>query len=366
MLSWFKRGEPTSCRVQFGEDGPVLEVQRDDILLAAALERGIAYPHNCRVGTCGQCRTQVLSGKVAPMMDFALSPLTAQELRTGFVLACQSRVRSDLVIAIPAQAPQRYAGHVLTAQRLKGDVLALTLELERPLVFEAGQYADLSMDDSTMARSYSFCHEPAPGGDWKVSFLVRRIPGGAFSDPLWARASPGMAMTVSGPHGTMGATGAVDMHAHAICIAGGTGLAPVASIVRDRLSRSGSAHFLVLLGIRHAQDHFATDILRALEALSPGRVQTRVIVSDEPAGSNWSGDRGLVTDLLTPELIGSVQARTAFICGAALMVQACRERLLHQGWRGSDIHTDSFVPSGAASTAATATATATITTGDRR
>lgn len=343
MFSWFKREKPAPCRVRFGESGSSIELRRDEILLAAALERGMPYPHNCRVGTCGQCKTRVISGQVKPMMDFALSPLTAQELRDGYVLACQSKVRSDLVISVPMASSERWAGHIVTAQRLPGDVLALTLELDRPLVFEAGQYANLSMDGDTLARSYSFCHEPVAGGNRLVSFLIRRIPGGAFSDRLWARAEPGMGMTLSGPHGAMGAA---DLGAPAVCVAGGTGLAPVVSIVRDRLHKSASARFLVLLGIRRAEDNFAREILQGLEAFSPGRVQTRVIVSDEPEGSPWTGDRGLVTDLLTPDVIATVQARAAFVCGAAPMVQACRERLRQQGWNDSDIHTDSFVPSG--------------------
>lgn len=343
MLSWFKRTKPSLCRVQFGEGGQSIEMQRDEILLAAALERDIPYPHNCRVGTCGQCKTRVISGQVKPMMDFALSPLTAQELRDGYVLACQSKVRSNLVISVPVERSERWTGQIVTAQRLPGDVLALTLELDRPLVFEAGQYANLSMVGDTLVRSYSFCHEPLAGGNRLVSFLIRRIPGGAFSDRLWARAEPGMGMTLSGPHGAMGAA---DVNTHAVCVAGGTGLAPVVSIVRDRLQKSASARFLVLLGIRRAEDHFAREILQGLESLSLGRVQTRVIVSDETEGSPWTGDRGLVTDLLTPDLIATVQARAAFVCGAAPMVQACRERLHHQGWNDCDIYTDSFVPSG--------------------
>lgn len=343
MLSWFKREKHAPCQVQFGEGGKTMELQHDEVLLAAALERGIAYPHNCRVGTCGQCKTRVISGKVNPMMDFALSPLSAQELQAGYVLACQSKVRSDLVIAVSIDHAERYGAHIVTAERLAGDVLALTLALQRPLHFEAGQYANLSMDGSPLARSYSFCDAPVASGNQTLSFLIRRIPGGAFSDRLWACAEPGLGMSLTGPFGAMGAA---QPDADAICVAGGTGLAPVLSIVRDRLARSSSARFLVLLGIRRAEDHFAKDMLHALEAQSGGRVRTQVVVSDEPDASAWAGPRGLVTDLLTPEALASVQASTAYVCGAAPMVQACRKQLQSLGWSDSDIHTDSFVPNG--------------------
>jgi ferredoxin-NADP reductase len=343
MFSWFKSRKAEPCRVHINNAGLVISVQHDETLLAAALAQGIPYPHNCRVGTCGQCKTQVISGKIKPLVDFDLSPLTAEELRSGFVLACQSKVRSDLHIAVRTDIAERRSGQIVLVQRLSGDVLALQLELDKALQFEAGQYANLSMQDSALARSYSFSQAPSAGGSRLASFLIRRIPGGAFSDHLWQTAELGMPMNLIGPYGSMGAA---DVDANAVFVAGGTGLAPVLSIVRDRLGKSASARFLILLGVRRQEDHFARDILQELTDVSAGRVQTRVVLSDEPSASSWRGDRGLVTDLLTPELMAAANPTTVFVCGAASMVQACRVQLQRLGCSDKDIHTDTFLPSG--------------------
>jgi Na+-transporting NADH:ubiquinone oxidoreductase subunit NqrF len=343
MFSIFKQKKADPCRVDINNGELVINVQQDETLLAAALRHGVPYPHNCRVGTCGQCKTKLVSGKIKPLMDFALSPLTAEELRSGYVLACQSKVRSNLYISIHTDHAESRAGKIVLAQQLPGDVLSLSIELDQALEFEAGQYANLSMQDSDLARSYSFSQEPLPGGNRLVSFLIRRIPGGAFSDHLWHNAKPGMFMSLIGPYGSMGAA---DIDANVICVAGGTGLAPVLSIVRDRLLKSTSARFLILLGVRHQGDYFADEIFKELERLASGRVQTRVILSDEPSESDWKGDRGLVTSLITKELLEEVQASTAIVCGAAPMVKASQEELRRLGVSDKDIHTDAFVPSG--------------------
>jgi xylene monooxygenase electron transfer component len=361
MFSWFKRRPASAgpglpgraddgrCELRIQGSGEVLRVPRDGFLLASAIEQGLAYPHNCRVGTCGQCKTRLVSGQIKPMMDFALSPLTADELRQGYVLACQSKVRSDLVIAVAlgAAAPPVVTRQatVLSAERLAGDVLSLRLALAEPLVFAAGQFADLAIADSGVRRSYSFCDRPEPGGNGEVSFLIKRLPGGQLSERLFALARAGLAMQL---HGPFGALGTADADAHALCVAGGTGLAPMLSILRDRLRRSGQARYTLIFGVRSLQDHFAQALLDQLVHEARGRLQVQVVLADEPAGSAWPGARGLVTTLITPAAVQALPARAAFLCGAAGMVDAARRQLLSLGLPPEAIHADGFSPSGAA------------------
>ena len=94
------RAEPTPsgyCRITV-QGGESFTIKKNELLLLAALEQGVDYPHNCRVGTCGSCKTQLVEGRISPMVDFALSPLTNAQLQDGYVLACQAKVRGDLTI----------------------------------------------------------------------------------------------------------------------------------------------------------------------------------------------------------------------------------------------------------------------------
>jgi toluene methyl-monooxygenase electron transfer component len=364
MLAWFKRkpADDGLCRVRVQGTGQTFTVPRDTFLLGGALAQGLAYPHNCRVGTCGECRTRLVEGKVKPMIDFALSPLTADELKAGCILACQSKVRGDLVIDVelgarPAPAVVTRQATVAQADVLPGDVLSLRLALDAPLHFEAGQYADLSIAGSdavrSCSRSYSFCDTPAAGGLREVSFLVKRLPGGRFSERLFSLARPGLAMQLQGPFGQMGVA---DADAHAVCVAGGTGLAPMLSILGDRLARSQRARYTLLVGLRSQRDHFAGQLLDALMQRAGGRIDVRVVLSDEPAGSPWPGARGLVTEVLAEALAEAAAqgrpATAAFLCGGEAMVHAARARLIELGLAAEAIHADAFAPSGAAAKAA--------------
>ena len=68
-------------------------------LLKVALENGINWPHNCRVGSCGTCRCKLVSGQIKPLNDFSYV-LTGEELDDGYILACQTMLRSDIEVEV--------------------------------------------------------------------------------------------------------------------------------------------------------------------------------------------------------------------------------------------------------------------------
>jgi ring-1,2-phenylacetyl-CoA epoxidase subunit PaaE len=63
----------------------------DETVLDAAARAGLDLPFSCRAGVCSTCRTKVIRGEVAMAQNYALEDW---ELEQGYVLACQSRVRS--------------------------------------------------------------------------------------------------------------------------------------------------------------------------------------------------------------------------------------------------------------------------------
>lgn len=85
--------------------------------------------------------------------------------------------------------------------------------------------------------------------------------------------------------------------------------------------------------------------LEALQRLYPTRLRVLRILSHEPADSNWSGLRGLVTAALDDALGVDYRAVSAFVCGSLPMVEAVERVLLRQGVPASRIHADKFLPS---------------------
>lgn len=346
------RGE--LCRITVrGKDGSeeVFDIRRNDLLLKAALEQGIDYPHNCRVGVCGQCKTRLLSGRVSPMVDLALSPLKNEEIEAGYVLACQAKVRGSLVVEAKlghhALLPVKtVSSRVVRWQRLPGDVIDLRLALDEPVHFNAGQYCTIAESGSFTRRSYSYYDVPPRDGGApanEVGFLVKKLPGGRFSEWLFEKDRSGTKFWVEGPFGIMGVD---DPDRDGLCVAGGTGLAPILSIVGDRLRKSSIARFTIVFGVRTAQDVFANDRLAQLLATYPDRVRLLTILSHEPAGSAWTGARGLVTAALTRELDVDFRDVAAFLCGNLAMVEAVEKQLIDLGVQPDRIHADKFVPSG--------------------
>jgi ferredoxin len=91
-----------SVRVR-GADA-TLDVGPDDTILEAALDAGINYPYGCTSGYCGECKSRLHAGEVE-MLSHAVFALTADERKSGLILACQAIPLSDCEVAWLADAP---------------------------------------------------------------------------------------------------------------------------------------------------------------------------------------------------------------------------------------------------------------------
>ncbi|MBC6413348.1 MAG: 2Fe-2S iron-sulfur cluster binding domain-containing protein [Chromatiales bacterium] len=95
----FLKKKPKKFKATIANTGQTFEVQGKINLLQAALNEGIKWPHDCRVGSCGTCRCTLKEGKIKPLNDFAYV-LDKEMLDKGMILACQSRLTSDITIEV--------------------------------------------------------------------------------------------------------------------------------------------------------------------------------------------------------------------------------------------------------------------------
>lgn len=214
----------------------VFEVPGKDSILNEALAAGIPFPHSCTVGTCGTCKSKLVHGRVREIVDSAIA-LTAQELRDGYILPCQSIARTsiELDVAGLADMPEHPLVHtraVISSHRaLTHDIAEITLKLEQDLEYTAGQYAELRMDGLTGPRSYSFATAPTDTDRRRAIFYVRHVPGGQFSDWLFETNRDGTHLELAGPFGDLWLRPAEQP---LLCVAGGSGLAPIKALLRRR------------------------------------------------------------------------------------------------------------------------------------
>jgi NAD(P)H-flavin reductase/ferredoxin len=350
MLSSLFGKKPASYGARIAPAGVELRVGSKETLLQAALNQGIAFPHDCRAGGCGACKCRLLKGKVRELTDKSYI-LSAEELRDNYVLACQSIPRSDIEVDVQLrdasalvesrQSPARIT-HMVP---LTHDILHVTLELEHALAFTPGQYCELSPMEGGAAgvkRSYSFANVPdANGTSCRAEFFIRKVPGGRFTEWLFSDAKVGDSLDVNAPFGDFVLR---ESSAPMLCIAGGSGLAPVLSLLQGALESSRHPRKVTLIfGARSQADLYMFDAIEALRREWPVRFDFVPVLADEPSESAWRGRRGLIVDHLAEALGDTPGAQHAYLCGPPGMIDSCISGLKAGGMLDSTIHFDKFL-----------------------
>ncbi|MDH1440467.1 2Fe-2S iron-sulfur cluster binding domain-containing protein [Pseudomonas sp. GD03721] len=321
------------------------EVRGSETLLEAALLNQVPFPHNCTVGTCAACKCRLVSGRVKAITDFGYT-LSRQELEAGYILACQAvPLEEETTVeiigsGIDAPPAEQFAGTLVKTEALTHDILRVEISLDRPLKFVAGQYANLHHEGLSRSRSYSFADAPDPKGSSSVSFMIRKVPGGEFTEALFAGSLTGKPLEVEAPHGDFFLRPST---APMICVAGGSGLAPLLSILEDARKKRVERSCTVLFGARTTADLYALEQLATIGRGWKGYFNFVPVLSHEPEGSAWTGARGLVTDFIAPSLNREPHDKTEmYMCGPPGMIDRAIETAAGHGIAIERIHYDKF------------------------
>lgn len=343
MFGLFSPKKPFNAQVN--ATTATLEVPAGDNLLNAALDSGLAWPHNCRVGSCGTCRCKLLEGEIKALNDFGYV-LDADELDQGMILACQTRLRTNISVEVSLDEQvsslakaQNTQGVINSVSTLTHDIVEVRIKLEQPLPqFVAGQYAELTMDGIEDARSYSYARSPALEDADTVSFFVRRVSDGLMSNLLHDGDRLGNKVNVSGPHGTFYLR---DSTAPALCIAGGSGLAPIKAIL-DQCAHDGfTRETIFLFGARTQNDLYCVEEMEQISA-AHSQFSFLPVLSEADDDSEWTGSKGLVTEYITNQGL-DISACQAYLCGPPVMIDAAIETLNKEGLDSSQIFFDKFL-----------------------
>jgi len=323
--------------------GGVFHTERDESVLAAALRSHINLPHSCRSGHCASCRAQLVSGTVA-YPDGPPLGLTAGEAAAGMVLLCRARATSDLVVEARAVHPvtdveiKSLPCRIETRELLAPDVLRLRLRL--PAVesfrFQAGQYLDVLLEGG-QRRSFSIASPPHDAA--RLELHVRHVPGGGFTGRLFAHEGPGALLRIEGPIGQFVYTEAVTP---VIFIAGGTGFAPVKSMLRHALERAAPRDIWFYWGARTPIDLYEEPLVREWAAAHP-RLRFTAVLSETGMDARGAGRHagGWVHEAVlarNPDLSGF----DVYAAGPPAMIEAIRAQFPAQGLAADRLHFDSF------------------------
>lgn len=345
MLKRLFNRKPKAYQVHLDPFGVSLTVGPRETILKAALKAGLAYPHECEVGACTSCKSLLVEGDIKALTDFAYV-LESDELQNGYFLACQSLARSDLKVRVTSLeagikliSPRSFEGMVLSITRLTRDILNVCIVLNEPMDYCAGQYANLHVPGIVGPRAYSYANAPTQGGTTELSFHVRLLPDGAMSGWFADRAAVGASIRVDGPYGVFRLR---ESGAPMLCVAGGSGMAPIKAMLEQACQSGVPRPVFYLFGARTQADLYDSAVVEELLNAWLGPIHFLPVLSEEPATSDWKGARGLVTDFITAVDGFEPLGAQAYLCGPPAMVDTALPILLKSGVRGRDIYFDKF------------------------
>ncbi len=346
-MSWLKSlfGKSPPRDVQIKPSGARFAVEDGETVLERALKSGLAYPHDCTVGTCGACRTKLIAGKVDAITPFGYT-LSREELEAGYILACQAVPKSDLELEVDLSAASMEQvtspARIAEITPLTHDIVRVEWEAEAPMSYKAGQYVNVRWNGGSIHRSYSFATAPAPNGSTRISSFIRHVPGGAFTDQLFAGTALELDYELDGPHGQFwlrAGKGPI------LCIAGGSGLAPLISLLQDAAKRRVRRDCVLLFGGRAKRDIYADAEISAIRSAWTAGFDYWPILSETPE----PGFReGMVTTHIAAALDRLGPDAQAYLCGPPAMIDAAIAELGRLGVSLDAIFYDKFTDASSA------------------
>lgn len=321
--------------------GKQFPAESGQTILEAASSAGLSLPHACRSGDCGACEGRILEGQV----DFGNhqeSLLTEDDKESGLALFCAAKPLTDLsieayeILDAEENPVQTLSCTVHTMERLSHDVMGIWLKLPAgdSLHFLPGQYIDILLEDGRR-RSYSLANPPAD--NTPLELHVRRVTDGHFSEFVFNVLKPGDPLRIQGPYGTF--------HLHEsdkplILVAGGTGFAPIKSILSEAFRQGLRRDTTLYWGVRQARDMYMPDLPAQWERQHANFHHVPVL-SEAGDDEDWQGRRGLVHHTVLEDHT-DLSIYQVYACGAPAMIDAARLDFSSRGLPQEAFFSDAF------------------------
>jgi CDP-4-dehydro-6-deoxyglucose reductase len=316
----------------------------DQPLLEAAAAAALNLPHSCKGGNCGACKARLVSGEIHYPSGPPLG-LSAAESADGLILLCQARARGDLCIetferrAADTAEFKRLPCRIERAVPLSHDVMGLFLRLPiaEEFTFQAGQYIDILLPGG---RRRSFSIASPPHDARPLELHVRRIAGGEFSDRLFHEDLRSSLLSIEGPLGTFTYRPHQAAAPRMLLIAGGTGIAPLLSILRHLIENGIERDLQLYWGVRSEGDLYAHATLERLSRRAASFTYVPVLSEASPA---WRGRSGWVHEAALKR-IQDLESIEVYAAGPPAMIAAIQREYEARGSAKTRLYYDSFDP----------------------
>jgi NAD(P)H-flavin reductase/hemoglobin-like flavoprotein len=233
-----------------------------------------------------------------------------------------------------AVEPSWWDARVVAVQRRTTHITVLTVQPELPYPFVPGQ--SVAVECPLRPRLWRYLSPAnAPRADNTIEFHVRAVAGGQVSPALAYRLQVGDTVKLAAPIGAALARACSSVR-DLLLIAGGTGLAPLRSIVEYLAEMPVHDRVSLVVGAHTVADLYDRDALVRLDQ----RCRWLDIIPAIAADPTWRGQTGTAVQVALRQRDWT--GHDIFVCGSPNMVAATVGALRRAGYPGESIHTERF------------------------
>jgi Na+-transporting NADH:ubiquinone oxidoreductase subunit F len=322
-----------------------LTVTGGNSLLASLGDKQIFIPSACGGrGSCGACKCKILDGG-GPLLPTEKPLLSKEEMADNIRLACQVKVKSDIKIQIPEEIfnIRRFHSKVVEVIDYTYDIKGVTFSLldGETIDFKAGQYVQIETQPyervkEKVMRAYSISSKPELND--RIQLIIRLVPEGICTTWVHKHLKVGDKVNFTGPYGDFYLR---DTAADILFVAGGSGKAPIKSILEHLKDVGTTRKMTYFFGARTTKDLYLNEEMQALEEHFTDFRYVPVL-SHASEEENWQGKTGFVMPFFK-EAIRDPQKTEAYLCGSPGMIAAVTKSLINDyGIAEEKIYYDSF------------------------
>lgn len=319
-------------------------VDGGDTLLTALIDNEIFIPSACGgKGSCGYCKVKVNEGggRFLPTESGYVSP---EEKEAGVRLSCQLKVKEDIKIEIPEELfnVKQFDYDIEFIHDVTPRIKHLRVNLPKgeEINFKPGQYIQILApkykgNKEEVYRAYSIAS--APNDKTSLEMYIGYVPDGVCTTYIHQHLKPTDQLTIVGPYGDFFYQ---DGEREMVCVAIGTGMAPIMSILLHMRDNNINRKVTFYFGARTKDDLYMIDELKALEEKLPN-FKLITCLSRPTEACQWDGEQGRVTNLIEKYLNNGPECE-AYLCGSPLMIDSVTPLLKEKGIPDEFIFYDKF------------------------
>ena len=321
-----------------------LRIEGGKSVLSSLAEEKVFVPSACGGrGTCGMCKLKVIKGG-GNVLATETPFLTKDEIEDNVRLSCQVKIRNDIRIEIPEElfSVREFECKCTEIRELTHDIRQFRFELIEPaeIDFVPGQYIQLfapiyKKGGEEVYRAYSISSDPMERN--VVETLIRLVPGGICTTYCFDYLEEGAQVKFNGPYGDFCLS---DTDAPMVFIAGGSGMAPIKSLLHHMKNMSSKRKAVYYFGANNVSEMFMLEEMEQFEKELEGFKFVPVIASLE-SNIVWDGETGLVTDAVRRGVTDASKSE-AYLCGSPGMIDASIAVLTEMGMPEDNIFYDKF------------------------